>query len=297
MEMPRTAIVILTWNNFEDTSRCLASISDLDYPSYVSIVVDNNSTDGSIERLQADFPACKFIRNRKNYGFAGGNNVGIKAALDMGCEFIWMINNDVVVETHALRKMVEHAEADPAVGIVGSKVYYFDDPGVLSFAGGLVNKWTGVGSHIGIGEVDEGQYDFPREVDYIIGCNLLIKRACVEDIGKLDESLFLYYEETDWAARAKQRGWKVFYVPVPGVWHRIGASSSQPSLAMSYYLSRNRLYFVKRNYPYHLPIALLASPRYCIVNHILKRRWKHLEMCLFAYRDFFLNRMGEAGLS
>jgi len=291
--MPSVGIIVLTWNNYYDTCECLQSLSNINYPSYKTIVVDNNSTDGSIRKLQSQFRECEYLLNESNYGYAEGNNLGIKLALDMGVDCIWILNNDVVTERNALLEMVKVAESDSTIGIVGSKVYRYNSPNTLSSAGGLINRWTGATKHLGQGETDAGQFDTFKEVDYITGCNFLIKTSCIRDIGFINKDYFLYYEDTDWSARARKNGWRVVYAPVPGVWHKISASLQEPSLAISYYNSRNRLYFVRNNFAAHWPVALLVSPRYCIINHIAKRRWRHLWICLKAYRDFFLNRMGE----
>ena len=292
-ELPNVTIVVLSWNNYDDTYECLRSIENLNYPAYSVIVVDNGSTDDSTQRLMHQFSKTEFAINKENYGYAKGNNIGINVALSKGADYVWIINNDVVVEENALLNMVDAAESDDKVGIIGSKVFFYDEPQRLWFAGGIVNKWTGVCRHIGSGEIDRGQYDVACEVDYITGCNLLIKKACIDDIGLIDENYFLYYEDADWAVRAKRSGWKVVYLPVPGAWHRIAASLKEPSLTMGYYFTRNGLYFIWQNFKSHIPVAVVCSPRYSLINHIPKGRWQVLLMCLRGYRDFFSMRMGE----
>lgn len=291
-ESPNVAILVLTWNNYIDTYECLRSIEALNYPAYDVIVVDNGSTDGSIQMLEPQFDDVEFVINNENYGYAKGNNLGINVALSNGAEYVWIINNDVIVEEYALLNMVDVAESDRHVGIIGSKVFFYDEPDKLYFAGGLVNKWTGECRHIGSGEIDNGQYDVVREVDYVTGCNILIKKACIDEIGLFDEKYYLYYEDTDWATRARKSGWKVIYIPEPGVRHKVGASSEEPTLTMGYYMTRNRLYFVWRNFRSHIVVTVAYSVRYSLFNHIAKGRWRLLPVCLRGYRDFFLMRMG-----
>lgn len=292
--MPSVAIIVLTWNNYHDTRECLESLSKINYPSFKIIVVDNHSTDNSIAKLKSEFGQCDFITNAANYGYAGGNNIGILYALHKGYSYVWIINNDAVVEENSLLEMVKVAESNPRVGIVGSKVYFYDDPVKLWFAGGKVNKLTGITKHIGIGEKDLGQYNMKKNVDYITGCNLLIKKSCLNDIGLFDENYFLYYEDTDLSIRAKKKGWSIVFIPITGVWHKIesGRKSLSKSLLENYYFTRNKLYFIKKNYPFSLPIAIIVSLKSHIIDHLIERKWDHLKVSILGYKDFFLKCMG-----
>jgi len=288
----RVAILVLTFNNYADTRECIESLQASTYTDHEVIVVDNGSTDGSLDRLEDEFPGGMFVRIGDNLGYAGGNNRGIEFALERGAELVWILNNDTIVDRDALSRLVAAAREFPWAGIIGSKVYYHGDKERLFFAGGSVGKWTGESRHIGYGEIDRGQYDRSRAVDYINGCNLLIRRACIEEIGLLDEEYFLYYEETDWAVRARRAGWDVLFIPTPGVWHKIEAGSGWVSSTTAYYLTRNRLYFMRKNYPSHLPFTLLFSFLFNVGTCVVTAKWSNLRMCGRGYMDFFKGKMG-----
>ncbi|RJP34664.1 MAG: glycosyltransferase family 2 protein [Actinobacteria bacterium] len=288
----KVGILVLTFNNYTDTRECLESLLGLTYEQHEVIVVDNGSSDGSLERLEGEFPQIAFVHTGDNLGYAGGNNRGIEVALERGAQLVWILNNDVVVDRDTLSRLVDAARESPRAGIIGSKVYFHGDSKRLFFAGGRINSWTGEASHIGYREIDLGQYDKKKAVDYVNGCNLLIRRECIEEIGLLDEAFFLYYEETDWAVRARRAGWEVIFVPVPGVWHKIEAGTGWISSTTAYYLTRNRLYFIRKNYIAHLPFALLFSLALNAAFYALPGKWDHLRMCMRGYKDFFAGRMG-----
>lgn len=222
---PRVFIIVLTWNGKKDTLACLDSLEHLTYPNFEIIVVDNASNDGASNEIQRKFPNAELIVNSSNLRFAGGNNVGIKRAMELGAEYVLLLNNDTVVEKDFLSKLVGAAVADQAVGIVGPKIYYYDNPKTIWYAGGKIEWWKGWVSHIGIREEDEGKYDAIMETDYITGCCLLIKREVIQQIGLLDEKYYIYGEDTDLCVRASRAGFKLLYVPASMIWHKLSVSS------------------------------------------------------------------------
>ena len=288
----KVGIVVLTFNNYADTRECLESLHGLDYDDHEVIVVDNGSKDGSLERLQHEYPYDIFVHNADNLGYAGGNNRGIELALERGAQLIWILNNDTIVAKDSLSRLVRTARESPRAGVIGSKVYYHTHRNKLYFAGGSISKWTGVTRHLGYMEIDRGQHDEKKEVDFINGCNMLIRRACIDEIGLFDEDYFLYYEETDWAVRARKAGWEAIYVPVPGVWHKISEGTGWISDTKAYYLARNQLYFTWKNYRPYLPSVFLFSLAFNIAFGLIHRRWGYLKMCYKGYRDFFSQNMG-----
>ncbi len=158
---PKVIAIVLNWNGKEDTVNCLGSLSSIVYPNYEIIVVDNYSTDGSIECLEEMYPSIEIIRNSKNLGFAEGNNVGMRRALAGGADYVLLLNNDTIVDRYFLDRLVAAAEGDQTIGFAGPKVYYLDheDGGhVISFAGGALNMWIGRSRHRGLDELDSGQY-------------------------------------------------------------------------------------------------------------------------------------------
>jgi GT2 family glycosyltransferase len=250
MALP-VAIILINWNNESDTAECLESCQALDYPDCSIIVVDNGSGDGSGRRLRERFPGVEVIETGCNLGFAGGNNVGIRHALENRAGLVWLLNNDTVVDPGALTALIDVAERDRTVGMVGSKISYYEAHDKLWYAGGNLDDRTPYQcSHRGLNEEDRGQYDDTGETGFVTGCSLLVRREVIEQIGLLDEKLFLYFEDTDWGARARRSGWKLMYAPLSIVLHKASASlGGMESPLMRYYLARNILYFIRKNYP------------------------------------------------
>ena len=205
---------------------------------------------GGREDEIADLPSREkvvIIRNDKNYGFAGGNNIGIRYALkSQDPEYILLLNNDTVVKSDLLNKLVNAIDGDERIGFAGPIVYKYDSNGrtdLISVAG--VNLIMSRGSYrrIGSEEVDRGQYHSTATVDSLEGSCLLIRRTALEQIGLLDESYFLYWEETDLCRRGFEAGFGCIVVPTTGIWHKV--STSKPRAMVTYYKTRNRLWFVK----------------------------------------------------
>ncbi|MDQ0206916.1 glycosyltransferase family 2 protein [Alkalicoccobacillus murimartini] len=240
------AIILLNWNSYKDTKECMESLELLDYATYHVYVVDNASTDGSAERLKKDDQEAlysfewTFLASPRNLGFAGGNNIAIKQASIEGFDFIWLLNNDTEVEAQSLSTLVEPMLVDHTIGITGSKIY-FANSDVIWFAGGKINARNGAHAHIGMRKKDQGQFDQKKDVNYIVGCSLLIRSEIVQEIGVLEEDYFLYYEDVDWNLRALEKGWRIQYIPTSIIWHKVSQSikSSELSALSTYYIIRN----------------------------------------------------------
>jgi GT2 family glycosyltransferase len=222
---PVVYIIILSWNGKEDTLSCLRSIMGLRYPNFTVVMVDNASSDGTVESVKENFTTVKIIANSENLRFAGGNNVGIEYALQNKADYILLLNNDTIVDPDFLDRLIEVAASDKRIGIAGPKIYYYQDRKRIWFAGGKVEYWKGWVSHIGIRELDHGQYDAVRRVDYITGCCMLVRREVIERVGKLDEKFFIYGEDADLCLRASRAGYELVYAPSSMIWHKVSASS------------------------------------------------------------------------
>ena len=225
--MPRSLvyIIVLNWNRKKDTIACLESLLKTEYSNYTIVLVDNASSDGTVAEVREKFPSVNVIANAENLRFAGGNNVGIEHALLNGADYVVLLNNDTIVDPAFLAELVQAAENDASIGIAGPKIYYYDQPKMIWYAGGKVEYWKGWISHVGIREQDNGQYNVARDVDYVTGCCMLVKREVIERIGKLDESFFIYGEDADWSLRAARAGFRLRYVPSSMIWHKVSASS------------------------------------------------------------------------
>ena len=243
---PLIYIVLINWNGFEDTLDCLTSFRTLTYPNYRIVIVDNASAGNDADKFAARFPDIDLIRLDSNLGYAGGNNAGIRHALNQGVDAVWLLNNDTVVEPETLDSLVHELYADDRVGCTGSKIYYFDRPDTLWFAGGFVDRTKGLAGHIGQDERDVGQHDVMKDVDYITGCSLLVKREIFETVGLLDEDYFLLFEDTDFCSRVQKAGYSSRYVPGSRLWHKVSRSIGRDSCRYEYYIYRNSLMFVKK---------------------------------------------------
>jgi len=246
----KVAIIILNWNGLEDTIECLGSLKKITYPNYDIILVDNASIDGSAQRLADEFPKVMLIVNEENLGFAAGCNVGIKRAVQRNADYILLLNNDTLVKPDFLNRAVAFAEENPAVGLVGGKIYWHGEGKRLWDAGGEINWLKGVGERMGWGQVDEGQYDTPRLTTFVTACLMLIKKKVVLNVGLLPEEYFFGVEEWDYSVRVARAGYKLAYVPQLVIWHKIGgAHSSDLAPKWVYCHHRSRLLFMRQNAP------------------------------------------------
>jgi len=249
MARPGVTIIVLNWNGLADTLKCLESLACVDVSglsSYEILVVDNGSTDGSVEAIGEHFSNVVLVENERNLGYTGGNNIGLRYALGQGADYMLLLNNDTEVAPDLVRRLVEAAEADPLIGMAGPTIYYHDRPEVIWSAGGAINWQRGSTRMVGLDERDEGQFGAkPRKVDFVTGCAMLVRRATIEQVGMLDERFFAYYEETEWCVRATRGGYRVVHVPLAQMWHKISPSAQADSPLVHYYMTRNRLLFLK----------------------------------------------------
>jgi GT2 family glycosyltransferase len=244
---PSVAIIVLTYNGVADTLACLASLRSLEYPRarVQVVVVDNASADATVAEVRARFPEVALIENGANLGFAAGNNVGLRYALAHGFDYALLLNNDTEVAPDSLVRMVEQAERDPAIGVVGPTIYYYDAPELIWSAGGRIDWRRGTSLMDGTGVSDTGQYSAPRSVDFVTGCALLVKREALKRAGLLDERFFMYYEETEWSVRVRRAGFTICHTPQAKIWHKIPLDARFDKEYLAYYMTRNRLLFLR----------------------------------------------------
>ncbi|MCK4734304.1 MAG: glycosyltransferase family 2 protein, partial [Methanophagales archaeon] len=194
---------------------------------------------GGDEKEIADLPSNKkiiLIKNEKNYGFAEGNNIAMRYALKvLSPDYVLLLNNDTVVDRNILEELVKVAEPDPKIGIVGSKNYYYDQPNVIQLAGGIVDYNLAKARCIGAGSVDDGQYNKIREVDFVDGSALLMKKEVVDKVGMLDPDYFAYWDDPDLCVRANRGSYKTVYVPKARMWHKVSGTAGSMSPFFVYY--------------------------------------------------------------
>lgn len=296
--LKKVFIVILNWNGLGDTRECISSVRKNNYANSEILVIDNGSADNSVSSLKNEFPNIRIIENGRNLGFSGGNNIGINYCLKQGADYVLLLNNDTTVENAFLSELVKAGELDEKNGLLESKICYYDEPKRIWFAGGKINWLKTRGTHIGLNELDNGQYDNAREVDYLTGCCLLIKRSVFEKIGKLSEDYFLYYEDTDFCLRARKAGFKCIYVPKSKIYHKVSRSTKPGSPNYIYYHTRNGLMLAKRNgnaiikiflYPYCMFLFLKQMLKIALLPE--KKDWAFA--VLRGGKDFLLGKSGK----
>lgn len=265
----RVLVVVLNWNGWRDTLDCLASLENLDYSNYGVVVVDNGSTDESAARIRAAYPHIDLLETNANLGFAGGSNLGIRYALSREAEYVWLLNNDTIVDPKALEAMVHKGVSDPTVGVVGSVLRYYDEPDRIQvYGGGRVSLWTGVSRHFIVSVADD-------DLHYVSGASLLINRLLIEDVGLLDESYFFYWEDIDYCQRALRRGWKLSVAGESSVLHREGGTISEgkdKSIASDEFDVRSMVLFLHSHAGFRWPLAVLLRLCGVVVNRLYRRQ-------------------------
>lgn len=255
LSYPEVVIIVLNWNGFEDTAECIASLKKQSYPNYKILVVDNGSTDGSEELLKEKFPELTVIQTGKNSGYAGGMNAGMRHVLASRCDHIILLNNDTIVAPDFAAELVKAATDEKTAGILCSKVYFYDHPETLWYAGASFNTMLGWGRHRGFNQPDNGSFDTLEETQRACGCAMMVTRELCERTGLLDDEFFCYFEDVDWGLRAARDGFKVLYVPASKVWHKGFKSTGGLGTSIAlYYNIRNTLRSLKTNKP--LPILI-----------------------------------------
>ncbi len=222
---PRVAVVIVNLNGRAYLETCFSSLAALDYPAdrWQPVVVDNGSTDDSIAYAQERFPGAQILPHQKNLGFAGGNNAGIRWALDQGFEYVALLNNDTRVEPSWLSALVREAEAAPDVAACASRILTWDGK-LIEYAGTVFYPETTHGGYTD--EPNDGRYASVAPAAYPCGAACLLRAAALRQIGLLDEDYFCYHEDVDWGIRAWLSGWRVLYVPDSVIYHLRGGSST-----------------------------------------------------------------------
>ncbi len=245
-----TYVIVLTWNGREDTLACLSSLVPILSGTVKAVVVDNGSTDGTADAVRASYPGIEVLELAENMGFSAGNNAGIRHALGKGAEYVVLLNNDTVVDGNFVDALLAASREVPGKGFYCSKIYFFDRPEILWFAGATFDGFTGRSVHIGYGERDTGRYDSIREIERPCGCAVMVTRKFLEEVGLLEEALFLYGEEIDWMIRAKRKGYGCVLVPRSTVRHKVSVGTGGAlSGNVPYYTVRNTLFTLNRLLP------------------------------------------------
>lgn len=281
--MKKVGVIILNYKVKDQVIQCVMSVKRSSYKKLDIIVVDNDSADG-LELEMKKVPGVTFIETGVNAGYTGGNNIGIKRALENGNDYIFILNPDTTIESNTMKSLCDFA-TNKGAGVVGPKVL-FSGTNKIWYAGGSFDSLNVIGSHRGVNEEDHGQFDKYIETDYVTGAALFVDSEIFQKVGLFDEKFFLYYEDADFCFRAKQAGFLVMYYPQAVVYHKNAQSAGLGSKLQDYYITRNRMLYASKFLPLRTRFALL---REAIRNCTNPTRRK-------ALIDFELGRFGKGDI-
>lgn len=253
------SIITINYNGLKDTCELMETLP-LDDTSIEVIVVDNASQQDEASVIEQRYPQIKVIRSSENLGFAGGNNLGIKASCG---KYLYFINNDTLLSLQGnaiakpkhgmqaeLRSLVERLESDPQIGMVCPKIRFTWGDNLIQFAGYTpLSRVTLRNNAIGFNESDYGQYDTAHPTPYGHGAAMMVRREAIDKAGMMPTCFFLYYEELDWSMMIRRAGYTIWYEPTSTIYHKESQTTGQASPLRTYYITRNRLFFVQRNSP------------------------------------------------
>jgi GT2 family glycosyltransferase len=253
---PLVSIITVNFNQGAVTAAFLDSVRKLSYGNCEVIVVDNGSEEPPGAFIQEHYPEVRYLETGRNLGFSGGNNVGLRAARG---EYFLLINNDTELEPDAVDRLLDHFNSDPAIGMVCPLIRYYDRPDLIQYAGYTrMHPVTARNQTIGQFEVDRGQYAQPVSTCFAHGAAMFTSRRVVEAAGLMPELFFLYYEELDWSQRIRQAGYRIDLEPRAVIFHKESVSVGKMSTLKTYYMTRNRILFMRRNAPLWSWLAFLA---------------------------------------
>ncbi len=239
-------VLIVTWNRRADVLDCIRSVLRSDRSDLSVYVVDNASTDGTSDIIASEFPQVILIRSEENLGFAAGNNLGLTRMLRDGMDAAFLLNDDAIIAEDTISSLLDAGFDRPDVGAMAPKILLHSEPGTIWSAGGSVDLRTGVAVQRFYGEPDDGRADSPSEIEYAVGCAMLIKADVIRRVGMLDADYYMYYEEADWCRRIRAAGYRIFYAPQSRVWHKVEMDRKISDQAV-YYYARNRLLYLGRS--------------------------------------------------
>lgn len=286
------SIITVNYNGLEDTCSLIESIP-FDELSLEVIVVDNASYQDEASVIAERYPLVKVIRSNQNLGFAGGNNIGIKAALG---KYLFLINNDTIFHDFNIQPLINRLETSPNIAIICPKIRFAWGTYPIQFTGYTpLSQITVRNRAIGFGEEDHGQYEMSHPTPYAHGAAMLIKRETIEKVGLIPECYFLYYEELDWSIMFSRIGYEIWYDPACTIYHKESQSTGQNSPLRTYYITRNRLLLVKRNwqgiskYLAYCYLISIVAPR-DLIKYAFKYKVDHLKAVIKGIYDFGMAR-------
>jgi len=267
---PRLAIIIPNLNGGRMTAECISSLLANDGIDFEIIVVDNGSTDGSVEMLRQEFPAVTLLPQSQNLGFASACNIGLRHALADRAEYLLLLNNDTFAAADFLREMLRVIQSDSRIAAVCPKIYFAARPQTLWYAGGDFSLWTANPKHRGWKQTDSGQFDQRPQITQATGCAMLVRSSAILDVGLLDAQFFAYVEDLDWSIRFRKRGYRLAFAPKARLWHYDGATSvaglASGSQSVRQFFSTRNMVFLARKH-----LSFWQTPGFALgflINHV-----------------------------
>jgi hypothetical protein len=286
---PLVSIISVNYDQPQITCGMLESLRNLSYKNIEILIVDNGSPKHDPEIIKKSYPEIKLIKSSKNLGFAGGNNLAIMEAKG---KYLFFLNNDTEVTNSCIEPLVNLFETNSLAGIASPKIIFFDSDSTIQYAGSTeINPWTGRNKGIGSMEKDFGQFNTSYETDLAHGAAMMVPKAVINKVGLMPEIYFLYYEELDWCEMIKRKGYTCHYIGESSIYHKESISVGKASLLKTYYINRNRLLFIRRNFfgfqkwSSYLVFLLLAIPKRSLI-HAIKGEWRH---CMALWEGVFWN--------
>lgn len=275
MRWPKVSIITVNYNGKHETAGCLELVNKLTYPNFEVIVVDNASSDGSMEYLKEKFPGVIYLENKENVGWGGGLNTGMEYAIKERSKYFFTLNNDTSFEEDLLEDLIMIAESDPQIALVGPKICYYDDPKrVRSFGLNINYRFLSSPGFLQEDKIDTGQPIFheTEEVNLIDDTALLVRVEAIRDVGFYDTQYFMYCEELDLCYKIKKAGYKIVSCPKVVVWHKVSSSSGGEDFNpfVAYYRTRNKILFARKNLPKQFLITLIPYQAAVTLYHLLK---------------------------
>jgi GT2 family glycosyltransferase len=289
---PTVACILVNWNNWQDTSECLASLARQDYPALCVMVVDNGSTNDSLSQLRTAHPWATYIENGYNAGFPKACNVGARHPCAVSADFVWLLNNDTIAPPDTTRKLLAAALANPEAAVIGAVLYYADGPSrIQAWGGGRISLWTGYNTH----------YAGPTALaanSYITFASALIRRPVFDRLGGLFEGAFMYFEDPDFCLRARAAGWQLAVAADTSILHKEGASfkASGPqqgrtrNLRLERLVTLSGLVFLSR----HAAIPAIACPLFFlarVAKRIVYTDWAAIKAVVAGALDWRQNKI------
>lgn len=290
----KVSIVIPNWNLKEDCLELLESIQKLEFPKKLveTVVVDNNSQDGSGKAIREKFPWVRVIESKENLGYGGGVNLGIK---NTESDYLLLLTNDVVLDKNFLKYLFSALSTKKDAGVAGGLVLFYDRPNVIQKAYGKIDEKRLILENIGRGEVNRSQYRKEKTVEALTFTGILFKREVFDKVGLFDERFFHSYEDLDFLLRIRKAGYKMLFVPKAKFWHKGSKSLGRESPQGTYYFTRNDL-LIRKKYGRLSFIDHFKAVRFMISSFLLSlfanEKSAHYKAIVLAISDFYQGRHG-----